>query len=105
MFRLLASRNGFIHVCGHRGHSIGAPENTLAALTAARRHGATSSEIDCLLTADKEIILLHDDTLDRTTDGTGLASRAMLADIRLLDAGTWFDARFAGERVPTLAEA
>jgi len=104
MFRLLASENGFVHVCGHRGNSIAAPENTLAALTATRDNGGTSAEIDCMLTADGEIVLMHDDFLDRTTDGTGLVSQTKLKEIRGLDAGSSFDSRFTGERVPTLAE-
>ena len=105
MFRLLAAESGCVHVCAHRGHSAGAPENTLAALAAARELGATSAEIDTVLTADGEIVLLHDLTLDRTTDGAGLAARRSLAEIRALDAGAWFGPAFAGERVPTLAEA
>jgi len=104
MFKLLARDNGFVHVCGHRGHSIAAPENTLAALTATRENGGTSAEIDCVLTADGEIVLMHDDFLDRTTNGRGLVSKATLAEIKKLDAGAWFDPRFAGERVPTLME-
>jgi glycerophosphoryl diester phosphodiesterase len=104
MYRLLASENGFVHVCGHRGHSIGAPENTLAALTATRDNGGSSVEIDCQLTSDGEIVLLHDDFLDRTTSGRGLPSKMTWKEMRALDAGSWFDRRFAGERVPTLAE-
>lgn len=104
MFKLLAHDNGFVHVCGHRGHSIGSPENTLAALTATRENGGTSAEIDCMLTADGEIVLMHDDFLDRTTNGSGLVSKTALSDLRGLDAGAWFDPRFAGERVPTLIE-
>ena len=105
MFQLLASENGFVHVCGHRGHSIGAPENTIAALTATRENGGTSAEIDVVLTADGEIVLMHDDTLDRTTSGSGLVSSHSLAEVRQLDAGASFDPRFAGEPVPTLVEA
>lgn len=105
MFKLLHSETGFVHVCGHRGNSIAAPENTLAALTATRDCGGTSAEIDVVLTSDGELILMHDDFLDRTTDGEGLASRAALADVRKLDAGRWFSPDFAGEPVPTLAEA
>ena len=71
---------------------------------ATRQNGGTSAEIDCQLTADGEIVLLHDETLDRTTDGTGLVSKATMSEIRALDAGSWFDARFARERIPTLAE-
>ena len=93
MFRLLASDNGFVHVCGHRGHSIAAPENTLAALTATRDNGGTSAEIDCMLTTDGEIVVMHDDFLDRTTDGSGLVSQTTLDEIRKLDAGSSFDAR------------
>jgi glycerophosphoryl diester phosphodiesterase len=105
MFKLLARDNGFVHVCGHRGHSIGAPENTLAALTATRENGGTCAEIDVMLTADGEIVLMHDDFVDRTTDGTGLVSQTTLETIRELDAGEWFDDEFEGEPVPTLGEA
>jgi glycerophosphoryl diester phosphodiesterase len=105
MFRLLAAGNGFVHVCGHRGNSIASPENTLAALSSTRDSGGTSAEIDVMLTADGELVLMHDDFLDRTTNGSGPVSRATLAEIRRLDAGSWFGAAFAGERVPTLAEA
>ncbi len=105
MFKLLHSETGFIHVCGHRGNSIAAPENTLAALTATRDCGGTSAEVDVVLTSDGELVLMHDDFLDRTTNGKGLVSRASLADIRALDAGSWFGSDFAGEPVPTLSEA
>lgn len=104
-FRPLRSEAGRTHVCGHRGHSIDAPENTLPALVAAARHGATCCEIDVVLSADDEIVLLHDMLLDRTTDGRGLAGDLTLAEIRMLDAGVWFGEAFAGTRVPTLAEA
>jgi glycerophosphoryl diester phosphodiesterase len=100
--RLRASDNGFVHLCGHRGHSIAAPENTLAALAAARGAGATTCEIDVVLTRDDEIVLAHDLTLDRTTDGKGLIADHSAASIAELDAGSWFDPAFAGERMPTL---
>jgi glycerophosphoryl diester phosphodiesterase len=102
--RLLASENGFVHVCGHRGHSIAAPENTLAALRAAKVAGATSCEIDLVLTRDDEIVLAHDLTLDRITDGDGLIADHTTADLARLDAGAWFAPEFAGERLPTLRE-
>ena len=105
MFKLLARDNGFVHACGHRGHSVGAPENTIAALEATAVQGGTSAEIDIRATADGEIILLHDDFLDRTSNGAGLASSLTLAEIRALDAGSWFGPAFAGERIPTLDEA
>ncbi len=102
--RLLASDNGFVHVCGHGGHSIGAPENTLAALRAARAAGATTAEIGLVLTKDDAIVLAHDLTLDRTTNGQGAIAARTAAEIAALDAGSWFGAEFAGERMPTLPE-
>ncbi len=101
----LAKDVGFIRLCGHRGHNLTAPENTLPAFRAAHALGATSIEIDTVLSADRQIVVLHDLLLDRTTDGTG-AAREMTAEvIAALDAGAWFDPVFAGTRVPTLAEA
>lgn len=100
----LASSNGRFHVCAHRGHSIGAPENTLPAIEAAAANRATVCEIDVVLTRDDEIVLLHDEILDRTTDGRGRVSALDLAQVRTLDAGAWFAPAFAGTRVPTLAE-
>jgi glycerophosphoryl diester phosphodiesterase len=99
------SHTGRVHVCGHRGHSIAAPENTLAALRANHAAGGTTAEIDTVLTADGEIVVIHDLTVDRTTDGTGVVADLALGEVRALDAGAWFGAGFAGERVPTLAEA
>jgi glycerophosphoryl diester phosphodiesterase len=95
---------GFLRLCGHRGHNLTAPENTIAAFREAHRLGATSLEIDTVLSADRQIVVLHDLLLDRTTSGQGAANRMTLADIKLLDAGAWFDPAFAGEKVPTLAE-
>jgi glycerophosphoryl diester phosphodiesterase len=100
----LAVQAGFVHACGHRGHSIGAPENTIPALQAAARHRADVCEIDVVLTKDQEIILLHDELLDRTTNGKGWVSDLTLAEIQRLDAGGWFSPRFAGTRVATLRE-
>lgn len=88
----------------HRGASAIAPENTLAAYGAAVAAGATAVEMDLHLTADGHVVLMHDSTVDRTTDGSGRIAQMSLAQIRELDAGRWFDDRFAGERVPTLEE-
>ena len=104
-YRPLADESGQIHVCAHRGHSVGAPENTLPALVAAAERGATVCEIDVVLTRDEEIVLMHDEVLDRTTNGRGLVADYDLAALRRLDAGSWFDTSFAGTPVPTLAEA
>jgi len=92
-------------VIGHRGAASCAPENTLAGLRQAGALGCRWVEFDVRLTADGELILLHDDRLDRTTDGRGKARALTLSAIRHRDAGSWFDWSFAGERVPTLAEA
>jgi glycerophosphoryl diester phosphodiesterase len=85
-----------------KGH---APENTLAGIRAALDLGADAIEIDVHLTADGVPILLHDDTVDRTTDGTGDVREMTLAQVKTLDAGAHsFEGRFCGERVPTLQE-
>lgn len=99
-----AAETGFVHVCGHRGHCLGAPENTIAAFRAAARLGGTSCEIDTVLTRDRRIVVMHDLLVDRTTDGTGAVKDLTAADIARLDAGSWFDPAFAGERVPTLRQ-
>jgi glycerophosphoryl diester phosphodiesterase len=101
----LAREAGRIHVCGHRGHSAGAPENTLPALRAAAELGATVAEVDVALTRDDEIVLLHDEILDRTTNGKGRVAELTLAEVKSLDAGVWFGPEFAGTAVPTLHEA
>jgi glycerophosphoryl diester phosphodiesterase len=86
-----------------KGH---APENTLAGLRTALEFGADGMEVDVQATADGVPVLLHDPTVDRTTDGQGDISKMTLAQVRRLDAGArQFDGRFAGEPVPTLAEA
>jgi glycerophosphoryl diester phosphodiesterase len=93
-------------IFGHRGASANAPENTLAAFRLALRQGADGFELDVTLSADGVPVVIHDDTVDRTTDGEGRVSRLTLAELKRLDAGypTKFDGQFAGERIPTLAE-
>ncbi len=86
-FSFLASETGRVHVCGHRGYSRCYPENTLPALQAAKDWGATTVEVDVVLTAEGEPIILHDLTVDRTTDGQGFAADLSLERIRSLDAG------------------
>lgn len=92
-------------VIAHRGASTLAPENTAAAFEKGIEVGADVVEIDVHLSRDDRVVVMHDGTLDRTTDGTGLIHQRTLKEIKRLDAGAWFDPRFAGERVPTLEEA
>lgn len=103
-FSFHARDAGSVHLCGHRGHMTGAPENTLAAFRAAHDHGATTCEIDTVLTRDGQIVVLHDLLLDRTTTGTGPVKDMDMASIATLDAGSWFSPDFAGEPVPSLAK-
>jgi glycerophosphoryl diester phosphodiesterase len=92
-------------VVGHRGAKLRAPENTLAGFRLASRLGAGWIELDAKLTADRVPVVIHDEMLDRTTDGAGAVATATLAEIRRLDAGAWYASGFKGEKVPTLAEA
>jgi glycerophosphoryl diester phosphodiesterase len=92
-------------VIGHRGAAAYAPENTLAGLRKAKALGCRWVEFDVRLTADNQPVLLHDDRLERTTNGRGGVSGLQLAAVRRYDAGNWFHSSFAGERVPTLEEA
>lgn len=89
----------------HRGARIRAPENTLAALQLAHEEGATWAEVDVKLTHDGVPVLMHDDRLDRTTNGKGNVADITWAEMQTLDAGSWFSPQFKGERVPRLAEA
>jgi len=88
----------------HRGASGYAPENTLAAFRRATALGVTFIETDLHLTRDAHFVALHDETVDRTTTGQGPIQAMTLAEVRRLDAGSWFGSEFMGERVPTLPE-
>ena len=90
----------------HRGASGQglAPENTLAAFEYAVQIGVDVLEADIQVTGDGELVVIHDATLDRTTNGTGPVAERTLTDLRKLDAGSWFDSRYRGERIPTLGE-
>lgn len=88
----------------HRGASGHAPENTLAAFRRAVALGATFIETDLHLSRDAHFVAIHDETLERTTNGRGAVHDHTLADLRRLDAGSWFGSDFVGERIPTLGE-
>ncbi|MBN1542341.1 glycerophosphodiester phosphodiesterase [candidate division KSB1 bacterium] len=92
-------------VCAHRGASAAYPENTLIAFQAAIDLGVHMIETDVRLTRDSTLVLLHDETVDRTTDGSGAISELTLSEVQSLDAGSWKSANFAGERIPTLEQA
>ena len=89
----------------HRGASRIAPENTLAAFKEAINIGVDAVELDLQGTADGQVVVIHDASLDRTTDQSGQIKDTPLETIKQADAGTWFNPKFAGESVPTLAEA
>ena len=91
-------------IIAHRGSSADRPENTLASTERAVQSGATAIEVDVRTTSDGHLVILHDATLDRTTNGEGRVESKSLAHVRQLDAGQWFDAKYRGQRVPTLQE-
>jgi glycerophosphoryl diester phosphodiesterase len=88
----------------HRGASRYAPENTLAAFRLALEHGAPAVECDVQRTKDGHLVVLHDQTVDRTTDGRGEVADYALRDLQRLDAGRWRGPEFAGERIPLLGD-
>lgn len=91
-------------IVAHRGAEAVAPENTIAAFRAAQPY-ADRIEFDVRVSADGELVVIHDADVDRTTNGTGPVSGKTLAELKALDAGSWFGPLFFGQRIPTLAEA
>lgn len=91
-------------IFAHRGASAHAPENTLAAFELALAQGAEGIELDTKLSADGHAVVIHDATVDRTTDGHGRVNDMSLADLRSLDAGVFFAEKYRGEKIPTLEE-
>ncbi|MCA1057550.1 glycerophosphodiester phosphodiesterase [Rossellomorea aquimaris] len=88
----------------HRGVSGEAPENTLAAFKAAAESGAHGIELDVQLSKDGHIVVIHDETIDRTTNGTGYVKDMTWEQLRTYDAGSWFHSSFQGESIPSLEE-
>lgn len=93
-----------IEVVVHRGANALAPENTIASCDSALKYGATWVEVDVRASKDYQLFNLHDETLDRTTNGTGKLSDMLAMDVRKLDAGSWFNAIYKGARVPYIYE-
>lgn len=94
----------YARVIAHRGGGTLAPENTIAAIDLGREYGFRAIEFDTRLSRDAVPVLLHDDSLARTTNGSGPAAACTAAELARLDAGSWHSPRFAGARLPTLAE-
>lgn len=91
-------------VFAHRGSKGTHPENTLAAFKEAIRLGVDGIELDVHLTKDHELVVIHDETVDRTTNGSGKVTDFSLEELQKLDAGSWFSEEFKDERIPTLSE-
>lgn len=91
-------------IISHRGASGVAPENTMSAVMASENAEADYIEVDVHLTKDNHVVALHDKTVDRTTDGTGSIRSLTLAEVKQLDAGSWFSPEFSQEKIPTLEE-
>ena len=91
-------------IFAHRGASAHAPENTIAAFELALAQNADAIELDVKLSADGHIMVIHDSTVDRTTGSHGRVKDLSLAQLRSLDAGSFFSEKFHGEKIPTLAE-
>tara|TARA_B100000700_G_C15006453_1_gene838769 strand:- start:1029 stop:1913 length:885 start_codon:yes stop_codon:yes gene_type:complete len=95
---------GVDQIIAHRGASVERPECTLSSIERAIQVGATAVEVDIRTTKDGALVIMHDATVDRTTDGSGQVNELTLAEIQKLDAGSWFSKRFRGEPVPTLQD-
>ena len=91
-------------IFAHRGSKGTHPENTLTSFKEAVRVGSDGIELDVHLTKDGHLVVIHDETVDRTTNGTGEIKNLTLAEIKELDAGSWFHNKYAGEKIPTLEE-
>ena len=91
-------------IFAHRGSKGTHPENTLASFREAVLVGSDGIELDVHLTKDGQLVVVHDETVDRTTNGTGEIRNLTLAEIKAMDAGSWFKNDFAGEKIPTLDE-
>ena len=91
-------------VIAHRGASSYAPENTLAAFDLAIQMGVGHLELDVHAARDGHVVVIHDETVDRTTNGSGPVTSHALAALKRLDAGSWFGGTFAGQRIPTFEE-
>ncbi len=104
MLEIEAGRSGRKVNCGHRGAAGHAPENTMASFEAALRLGAHVVELDVRRSRDGELMVIHDASIDRTTDGRGEVASLPAAELRAVDAGVRFAPKFRGQRIPLLRE-
>src|SRR5918911_3997990 len=102
--RRLEQERGRVWVVGHRGAMGHCPENTPASFERGLELGADWIELDVHLSRDGALVVIHDETVDRTTNGHGAVRDHTLAELEALDAGSWFGADYAGQRIPTLDE-
>jgi glycerophosphoryl diester phosphodiesterase len=93
-----------VFMVAHRGFSGGAPENTMAAFKKAMDLAVDMIELDVHLSSDGQVIVIHDDSLNRTTNGKGKVANYPVNELKQLDAGSWFGKQFSGEKIPTLKE-
>lgn len=91
-------------IFAHRGVSAHYPENTMAAFVAASKLPITGIELDVHLTADRELVVIHDEKIDRTSNGSGYVKDYTLQELRAFDYGSWFSSKFEGESIPTLGD-
>ncbi|MBA4312881.1 MAG: hypothetical protein C0417_09650 [Chlorobiaceae bacterium] len=91
-------------IIAHRGSSASAPENTIASFLKAVEDQSDAIELDIRISLDHHLIVIHDKSINRTTNGRGYISKLNLDDIKRYDAGSWFDPQYAGEKIPTLSE-
>ena len=91
-------------IYAHRGASAQAPENTMAAFVKAVELGSGGIELDVRMTKDGEIVVIHDEAIDRTSNGTGKVKELTLSELTRFDFGYWFSQEFSGEKIPTLEQ-
>ena len=104
-FKYNSAESGNFTVIAHRGASAYFPENTMVSFEGAIALGADMVELDVQLTADGEVVVFHDERISRCTNGRGSIADYTLVELKKLDAGSWFDKKYAGARLPTLVEA
>ena len=97
-------RLAYTKIIAHRGSRGTRPENTLEAFQEALKVACDGIELDVHLTKDGEVVVIHDETVDRTTSGKGYVKEMTLEQLKKLDSGSWFDPQYSNARIPTLQE-